>query len=152
MWHSASGTTPIARHGSFIESKFLRNVCSSCGTPPEQVIPNPRSYCIYEAPILCQAPCQGLGLQVRKRFFPSFGNLQSIGKLWEDRKHRWSRHKARAKRVLRQCHSSEHGLSGKGRAEGAYICKNYFNSVVLSFLTLTFYWNQNLPDVPHIPH
>ena len=37
MWHLASCTTHIARHCSFIKLKFIRNVCSSCGTLEERV-------------------------------------------------------------------------------------------------------------------
>ena len=44
--HLASHTTWIARHRSFIKLKFIRNVCSSCGTLTEQVTCNPRFYCI----------------------------------------------------------------------------------------------------------
>ena len=44
MWHSTSRTTRITRHHSFSKFKFIRNVCSSCGTLTEQVTPNPRFY------------------------------------------------------------------------------------------------------------
>ena len=39
-----SRTTRIARHGSFIKLKFIRNVCLPRGTLAEQVTRNPRFY------------------------------------------------------------------------------------------------------------
>ena len=52
MWQLASGTTPIERHCLFIKSKFIRNVCLSCGILVEQAACNPRFYgtllhCLY---------------------------------------------------------------------------------------------------------
>ena len=45
FWCSVSHTTRISRHCSFIKLKFIRNICSSCGTLTEQVTHNPRFYC-----------------------------------------------------------------------------------------------------------
>ena len=38
----------IARHHSFMELKFIRNVCSSCRTLTEQVSRDPRFYCVNQ--------------------------------------------------------------------------------------------------------
>ena len=43
-----SCTTSTARHHSFIKLKFIRNVCSFCGTLTEQVTLNPRFCCRYK--------------------------------------------------------------------------------------------------------
>ena len=47
MGCSASGTACIARHRSLVKLTFIRNVCSSCRAPAEQVTRNPRFYCIF---------------------------------------------------------------------------------------------------------
>ena len=44
MWHLASCTTHITRHHLFIKLKFIRNVCSFCGTLAEQDAHNPIGY------------------------------------------------------------------------------------------------------------
>jgi hypothetical protein len=40
-----TSSTRIAKHRSFIKSKFLQNFCSSCKTLADQVARNPRFYC-----------------------------------------------------------------------------------------------------------
>ena len=95
MWHLVSHTILIVIHHSFIKLKFIRNVCSSCGTLAEQVTRNARFYYLFLCTLsICISPYPLIILysrfilyvrllEVNLTFFSSGTNIQWNGdQIW----------------------------------------------------------------------